>query len=164
MSVYVIAGGNPSFANGQLNAGGGVSLDRVTHLEAEVVMEPEVAGTLAKALRVGITRDASQGTAADMAGWKLQFAGGRAEKKMVKLTVMLVDDVSGPTPVLIGKLEAEEALVAGGDIQDHDSPTQTWEFTCNKYSYFNAVSGQKEPSDPKLVPVTVHGFSEAKQK
>ncbi len=164
MSVFVIAGGNPSFANGQVNAAGGTILDRVTRMEAEVVMEPEVSGTLAKALRIGITRDASQGTAADMAGWKIQFASGRAEKKMIKLTVMLVDDVSGPTPVLIGKIEADEALVADGEIQDDDSPTQTWEFTCNKYDYFNAVSGKKEPDDQNLVPVVVHGFSETKRK
>lgn len=167
MSVFVIADGNPSFSNGQVNAGGGLHLDRVIRLEAGVVMQPETAGTLAKALRVSITRDARQGTAGDMAGWKLQFASGRAEKKMFKLTVLLVDDVDGGKPVLIGKLEAEEALVSSGGMQDDDSPdspTQSWTFTCNRYSYFNAISGQREPSDPKLVPVMVSGFSETKRK
>lgn len=164
MSVYVILGGEPTFTNGQLNAGGGVVLDRVTNLDVVVETRPEVSGTLVRAMRVTINRDASQGTAADMAGWKAQFAGGRAGKKPQKLTVMLVDDVSGTIPLLIGKFESEEALVIAGGLDDDDSPTQTWAFTCNGYQYFNAISGKYEPDDKNVSPARVHGFSETAKK
>jgi len=156
MAVEVVLGGSPSFANGKLDPGNGLHISRVTWLKVDVEMRPEVAGTLAKACRVSLLRDASQGSAADLAGYTAQFASGRAEMKVQKLWVLFIDDVRAGKPALIGQIECEQAQIIESQFIDDDSPMQQWSLTGNGYRYFNAISGRYEPEEAAFV----HGFNE----
>jgi hypothetical protein len=159
MAVYVIKGGTPTFVGGKLDPGGGEEFTRVQSLEVLLKQTREMTGTQPHALIITLTRDASQGTPADLLAHKTKYGpSGRTQKTVFPLSVMLVDDVRRGTPALVGTLHCQKAVLHRLHVRPGN---QELTFHASEWWYFNALSGQKEPEDDSLVPVTVGGFDEA---
>ena len=124
MSVEIVIGGNPKFDQGKLDPGGGKHLDRIQSASLSWLLIPERAGTRATALQIDISRDASQGSAADLIAYQTQFGSGRAEKNAVKIEVFLVDDERKGKPALIGKFECAKTVIVSTKITNDSQPVQ----------------------------------------
>ncbi|MDP1562009.1 MAG: hypothetical protein Q8M16_11580 [Pirellulaceae bacterium] len=155
MSVVVIFNSNNgSVNNGKIDAGGGEVLDRIQHLHARLVLVPGLAGTVTTALELTVARDASQGTGADSLALKYHAGtGGRAERNVFPLDVMMIDDVRAGQVSLMGKIVCRDAYILDHktDFIDEEQ-TQSVTFRANRFSIFNAIDGASLPASPVIVP------------
>src|SRR5262245_40727549 len=100
--IRIVKGGNPTFKDGALDLGGGEEFTRVQSVVGRLRQTREMTGTQPHALVITASRDASQGTPADLLAHKTMYGKeGRAQKAVFPLSVMIVDDVRNGKPALV---------------------------------------------------------------
>jgi hypothetical protein len=147
----------PVFDRGNLTLNGAEEFDRIQWLKLRIEIVPEMTGTILNAMEISIVRDLAQASVSDLLAERTMYGeDGRAQKNPFPLHLFIIDDVRRGAPALIGRVEAQFAQVAG--ITRKPGGVQLVTFRASHYQYFNLISGQPEPNDPKLVPVKVAGF------
>jgi hypothetical protein len=86
---------------------------------------------------------------------------GLVQKSVFPLHVLFIDNLRNGKPAWIGTIQAAKAFIKSIKTLGR---SQVITFHASEWTYHNGKTQVKEPSDPKLVPVTVCGFDEDPDK